>query len=52
MARSLVEARDYSPLQSVQTGSGAKVEEALSQVVKRQGREADHSFPSSAEFKN
>jgi hypothetical protein len=48
----------FSLLHSVQTGSGAHPESypmgtgALSPGVKRPGREADHSPPSSADVKN
>jgi hypothetical protein len=48
----------FSSLHSVQTGSGAYLAfypvgtGALSQGVKRQGREANYSPPSSAEVKN
>ena len=52
MTRSLAEGTDCSLLQSVQTTFGARVQEALSQAVKPQGREANLSSPSSAEFKN
>jgi hypothetical protein len=51
-------ARNLSPLYSVQKGSEAQLEscstgtEALSSGVKRLGREAQHSPPSSAEVMN
>jgi hypothetical protein len=51
-------ARDFSLLHSVQTGSGVHPASypngtvGFSPGVKRQGREADHSPPSSAEVKN
>jgi hypothetical protein len=45
--------RRFSPLQSVQTGSGAhSVPGFLSRGVKQPGREADLSSPFSAEIKN
>jgi hypothetical protein len=51
------EGQDFSPLHVVQTGSGAHqpiqwVPGALSPGVKRPGREADHSPPTSAAVKN
>ena len=51
-------ARKYSVLHSVHTGSGAHPTScpmgagSVSQGVKRPGREADRSHPSSAEVKN
>jgi hypothetical protein len=50
--------QDFSLVHNVQTGSGPTqppgrwVPRALSQGVKRQGREADHSPPTSAEIEN
>jgi hypothetical protein len=55
---SICAVQDFSLLYSVQTGSGASqphiqwVPETLCLGVKRQGRETDHSTPSSAEVKN
>jgi hypothetical protein len=50
------EAGNFSLLHSVQTGSGTHPPSypmgALSLGVKRPGREADHSLPSSTEIKN
>jgi hypothetical protein len=52
------ESRGFSRFHIVQTGSEAHAapypvcSEAFSLEVKRQGREADHSPPSSAEIKN
>jgi hypothetical protein len=44
--------QDFSLLHSAQTGSGAQwLPGAISQGVNRQGHEADHSPPSSAEVK-
>jgi hypothetical protein len=55
--RIAVEARCYSLLQNVQTGSGAQPAYSLgtgvvSLVVKRPGREFDHSPASNIEVKN
>jgi hypothetical protein len=50
--------KKFSFLHVVQTGSGAHqphiqwIPGALSPVIKRSGREADHSTPSNAEVKN
>jgi hypothetical protein len=49
------EARDFSLLHSVQTGSGAHLSKAYKgsfQGVKRPRREIYHLFPSSADIKN
>jgi hypothetical protein len=56
--RTSAEARDFSLFQNVQTGSGAHKISSLVDTggyfpgVKRQGRDVDHSLPSSASVKS